>query len=128
MYSMYSMYSIGNGPFYIEIQDIRGFVNLTISHNGTQFVVESLNFDLHFNKLKHYFQNLIYKGLSRVTNTIMNGFSKQLVYKLLIKNESLMNDVKKKLSSIIDKRLYKVNSDIMNYVGSYVGLKGSDPE
>ena len=128
MYSMYSMYSIGNGPFYIEIQDIRGFVNLTISHNGTQFVVESLNFDLHFNKLKHYFQNLIYKGLSRVTNTIMNGFSKQLVYKLLIKNEGLMNDVKKKLSSIIDKRLYKVNSDIMNYVGSYVGLKGSDPE
>lgn len=125
---MYSIYSIGNGPFYIEIQDIRGFVNLTISHNGTQFVVESLNFDLHFNKLKHYFQNLIYKGLSRVTNTIMNGFSKQLVYKLLIKNEGLMNDVKKKLSSIIDKRLYKVNSDIMNYVGSYVGLKGSDPE
>lgn len=118
----------GQGPFYIQIEDIKGFVNLTIGHNGTQFVVESLKFDLHFNKLKHYFQNLIYKGLSRVTNTIMNGFSKQLVYRVLIKNESVMNDVKLRLSSIIDRRLYKLHSSIMNYFGSYVGLKSSDSE
>lgn len=56
----------------------------------------------------------------------MGGFSKQLVYKLLIKNENLMNDLQRKLSSIIDKRLYKINSDIMKYVGSFVGLNGSD--
>ena len=118
----------GHGPFYVQMEDIRGFVNLTIGHNGTQFVVESLKFDLHFNKLKHYFQNLILKGLSRVTNTVMQGFSKQLVYKVLIKNENLMNDVRKKLSSIIDRRLYKVHSNIMNYIGSYVGLKSSSDE
>lgn len=115
----------GHGPFYIQIEDIRGFVNITLAHNGTQFVVDSLKFDLHFNKLKHYFQNLNFKGLSRVTNTIMNGFSKQLVYKVLIKNENVMNSVKRKLSSIIDRRLYKLHQNIMDYIGSYVGLKSS---
>ena len=115
----------GHGPFYIQIEDIRGFVNMSIAHNGTQFVVDSLKFDLHFNKLQHYFQNLIFKGLSRMTNTIMNGFSKQLVYKVLIKNENVMSDVKRKLSSIIDRRLYKLHSNIMDYITSYVGLKSS---
>ena len=58
----------------------------------------------------------------------MNSFSKQLVYKLLIKNKSIKEDVKLKLSSIIDKRLYKLHSNIMNYVKSYVGLNSSESE
>lgn len=54
----------------------------------------------------------------------MNGFSKQLVFKLL-KNQSAMGDVEKKLSNIIDRRLLKLHNNITNYIKSYVGLNSS---
>lgn len=117
----------GKGEFWVQMQQISGFMNISIAYNGTQFAVKDLAYDFYFVKLKHYFKNLVARGFSKIANTVMSSFSKQLVYRALINNDQTREQLTEKLKFQIDKQLKKMNKLLMNKAYSYVGL-GNDQD
>ena len=113
----------GKGDFWVEMEQLTGFMNISIDHNGTQWAVQDrIVYDFNFAKLKYYFKNLVARGFSKIANTVMNGFSKQLVSRALMKNDQAREQLGEKLKHKIDKQLKKMNKLFVKKAYSYVGL------